>query len=70
MGNIRVPKTIYKNGMVMEFRVIKKEIFYTLSKWSSDGSNLAVIETNKLDGRSPLLLFTSVEVEQWINNNR
>ena len=53
MGNIHTPKTIYSNGLVLEFYVKNKEIFYKLSKWVDLGSNLAVIETKKLGDQKP-----------------
>ena len=64
MGNIRVPKTIYKNGMVLEFYTINKEIFYHLLKWNKEGTNLALIQNDKLGDRSPSQIFTNVGVEQ------
>ena len=54
MGNtIHTPKTIYSNGLVLEFYVKNKEIFYKLSKWIDLGSNLAVIKTKKLGDQNP-----------------
>ena len=53
MGNIHTPKTIYGNGLVMEFYVKNKEIFYKLSKWIDLGSVLAVIESAKLGDQKP-----------------
>ena len=54
MGNtIHTPKTIYSNGLVLEFYVKNKEIHYKLSKWVDLGSNLAVIETKKLGEQNP-----------------
>ena len=48
MGNVRTPKTIYKNGLVITFYVENKEIYYKISKWNKDGTNLALLEQNKL----------------------
>ena len=53
MGNIHTPKTIYSNGLVLEFYVKNKQVFYKLSKWVDLGSNLAVIETKKLGDQNP-----------------
>ena len=54
MGNtIHTPKTIYSNGLVLEFYVKNKEIHYKLSKWIDLGSNLAVIESAKLGDQKP-----------------
>ena len=53
MGNIHTPKTIYKNGLVLEFFVHHKEIFYKLSKWVDAGSNLSLIEEKKLGEQKP-----------------
>ena len=53
MGNVHTPKTIYSNGLVLEFYVKNKQIFYKLSKWVDLGSNLAVIETKKLGDQKP-----------------
>ena len=53
MGNIHTPKTIYSNGLVLEFHVKNKEIHYKLSKWVDLGSNLAVIESKRLGQRNP-----------------
>ena len=71
MGNIHTPKTIYSNGLVLEFYVKKKQIYYQLSKWVDLGSNLAVIETKKLGDQKPddiikeaQRLFTNVGVNQ------
>ena len=71
MGNVHTPKTIYSNGLVLEFKVKNKEIFYKLSKWVDLGSNLAEIETKKLGDQKPddiikeaQRLFTNVGVNQ------
>ena len=53
MGNIHTPKTIYSNGLVMEFCVINKQMFYKLSKWNNSGSNLSLIDFAKLDDKNP-----------------
>lgn len=52
-NNIHTPKTIYSNGLVMEFCVINKQMFYKLSKWNSSGSNLSLIDFTKLDDKNP-----------------
>jgi len=71
MGNIRTPKTIYKNGLVISFFVEDKEIYYKIRKWNKEGTNLALLEVDKIGYRTPqqildsaLQSFTSVEVEQ------
>lgn len=71
MGNIHTPKTIYSNGLVLEFHVKNKEIHYKLSKWVDLGSNLAEIETKKLGDQNPndiikeaQRMFTNVGVNQ------
>ena len=68
MGNIRTPKTIYKNRLVITFKVIKKEVYYQISKWSEDGLNLAFLGEEKLEDNTPqqilnyaLQTFTTVE---------
>ena len=53
MGNIHTPKTIYSNGLVLEFYVKNKQIIYKLSKWVDAGSNLSLIESAKLGEQSP-----------------
>jgi hypothetical protein len=53
MGNIHTPKTIYGNGLVMEFYVKNKQVFYKLSKWVDLGSNLSLIESAKLENQKP-----------------
>ena len=53
MGNIHTPKTIYFNGLVLEFYVKNKEIHYKLSKWVDWGSVLAVIKSEKLGDQNP-----------------
>lgn len=70
MGNIRTPKTIYKNGFVMAFSVVNKEIHYVIYKWREDGTNRGSIAGGKLENKNPqqilnstLQSFTSVEVE-------
>ena len=67
MGNIHSPKTIYKDGLVMEFYVKKNQVFYKLSKWVDAGSNLSLIESKKLGNQNPddvikeaQLMFTGV----------
>ena len=71
MGNIRTPKTIYKDGLVISFYVFYKQIYYKISKWNKDGTNLAVLEDDLLRNKTPqqlldyaLQTFTNVEVEQ------
>ena len=71
MGNIHTPKTIYSNGLVLEFKVKNKQVIYKLSKWVDQGSVLAPIEEKKLGDKSPndiikeaQRLFTSVGVNQ------
>ena len=53
MGNVHTPKTIYSNGLVLEFYVKNKEIHYKLSKWVDAGSNLSLIESKKLGDQKP-----------------
>ena len=53
MGNVHTPKTIYKDGLVMEFKVKNKQIIYKLSKWVDAGSNLSMIESKRLGDQSP-----------------
>ena len=53
MGNIHTPKTIYGNGLVMEFYVKNKQVFYKLSKWVDLGSNLSLIESKQLGDQKP-----------------
>lgn len=53
MGNIHTPKTIYSNGLVIEFYVKNKQVFYKLSKWVDQGSSLSLIESKKLGDQSP-----------------
>lgn len=50
---MRVPRTIYKDKLVLDFFSIKNEIHYKLSRWSEDGTNLAVIEIDKLGDKKP-----------------
>ena len=53
MGDVHTPKTIYGNGLVMEFFVKNKEIFYKLSKWDESGTNLSLIECARLGNKNP-----------------
>ena len=54
MGNtIHTPKTIYSNGLVLEFYVKNKQIIYKLSKWVDAGSNLSLIESKQLGDQNP-----------------
>ena len=54
MGNtIHTPKTIYSNGLVLEFYVKNKQIIYKLSKWVDLGSNLSLIESKQLGDQNP-----------------
>lgn len=53
MGNVHTPKTIYGNGLVLEFLVKNKEIFYKLSKWDESGTNLSLIECATLGNKNP-----------------
>ena len=53
MGNIHTPKTIYSNGLVLEFKVKNKQVIYKLSKWVDAGSSLSLIEEKKLGVQSP-----------------
>ena len=69
MGNIRTPKTIYKNGFVMSFHVVNKEIHYIIYKWNEDGTNRGSVAGGKLEDKNPQQIidltiqsFTNVEV--------
>ena len=53
MGNIHTPKTIYSNGLVLEFKVKNKQVIYKLSKWVDTGSNLSLIESKQLGDQNP-----------------
>ena len=54
MGNkIHTPKTIYYNGLVLDFYVKNKEIFYNLKKWDGSGYNQSLIESAKLGNQNP-----------------
>lgn len=53
MGNIHTPKTIYSNGLVLDFYVKNKEIFYNLKKWDGSGYNQSLIESAKLGDQKP-----------------
>lgn len=57
MGNVRTPKIIYKHGLVMEFYVKNKEIYYRIFVWSKDGMNRSLIEENALNGRDYIQVF-------------
>ena len=52
-NNIHTPRPIYAERMVMEFCVSNKEIFYVISRWNEDGTNLAMIEKGGLKNRDP-----------------
>ena len=47
MGNIRTPKTIYKDGLVISFYVENKQVYYKISRWNKEGTNLALLEKGK-----------------------
>ena len=54
MGNtIHTPKTIYKNGLVIEFEVKNKEIYYVLSKWDKSGFDQGSLLKGKLGNQKP-----------------
>lgn len=54
MGNIHTPKTIYKNGLVVDFYVKKKIVFYKISRWINEGINQVSLASGKLsDFKSP-----------------
>ena len=54
MGNVHSPKTIYKNGLVVEFYVKKKIVFYKISRWINDGVNQVSLAEGKLsDFKNP-----------------
>ena len=64
MGNVHTPKTIYKNGMVVEFYVKNKVTFYKISRWINEGVNQVSLATGKLsDFNSP----EEVMEYAWIN---
>lgn len=64
MGNVHTPKTIYKNGMVVEFYVKNKITFYKISRWINEGINQVSLATGKLsDFNSP----EEVMEYAWIN---
>ena len=64
MGNIHTPKTIYKDGMVIEFYVKNKITFYKISRWINEGVNQVSLATGKLsDFNSP----EEVMEYAWIN---
>lgn len=64
MGNVHTPKTIYKNGMVVEFYVKNKITFYKISRWINEGVNQVSLATGKLsDFNSP----EEVMEYAWIN---
>ena len=48
MGNVHTPKTIYKHGLVVEYYVKNKEIFYKISRWIKDGTIQASLTEGKL----------------------
>ena len=55
MGNtIHTPKTIYKNGLVVEFKVKNKQVFYKISRWTQAGISQGSLAEGKLtDFKSP-----------------
>ena len=55
MGNIiHTPKTIYKNGLVVEFKVKNKQVFYKISRWTSNGISQGSLAEGKLsDFKNP-----------------
>ena len=64
MGNIHTPKTIYKDGLVVEFKVKNKIVFYKISRWINEATNQVSLETGKLsDFKSP----EEVMEYAWIN---
>jgi len=52
MGNIRTPKTIYKNGFVVDFYVEKKVVYYIIYKWTEKGYVRSDLESGKLGDRT------------------
>lgn len=59
MGNIRTPKIIYKNGFVMSFHVVNKEIHYVIYKWNEEGINRVSIASGKLGTQDPQQILNS-----------
>lgn len=53
MGKIRVPKPIYDDKFVMNFKVKNKEINYTISKWNDEGTKLSSLVSEKLLDQEP-----------------
>lgn len=60
MGNIHTPKTIYNDGLVMDFFVKNKEVYYKLSKWNEEGTSQALIESAKLGDQNPIEIMNEV----------
>lgn len=53
MGNIRTPRLICKNGLVMNFNVDNNKVFYKISKWNDDGDILVLLQSGELKGQDP-----------------
>ena len=54
MGNtIHTPKTIYKNGLVIEFEVKNKEVYYVISKWTKSGFDQGSLLKGKVGNQKP-----------------
>ena len=53
MGNIHTPKTIYSNGLVIEFIVKKKQVYYKISKWDKAGLEHRYLSKGKLLDQKP-----------------
>ena len=53
----RTPRPIYRQGAVMEFRIINNEINYKISLWSKDGFTQGDLEQGKLNDQDPNKVF-------------
>jgi hypothetical protein len=56
---MRVPKTFYSNGFMINFTVKHKEIFYHIHKWNIFGNTLSLLSTGKYNNQDPKFLITS-----------
>ena len=55
---MRIAKTFYSDGFMVNFTVKKNGIYYHVYKWSKDGVNLGKITTGKYHNENPKDLIT------------
>ena len=50
---MRVPKTFYSNKFEVSFNVKNNQVFYSITRWSDDGTIRALLSTGKYNNENP-----------------